>query len=33
MAVVSVGAWLVMDTQVTTSGEAFSSPNNSVRLD
>ena len=33
MVVVSIGAWLVMDTQATTAGEAFSSPNNSVRLD
>ena len=33
MVVVSVGAWLVMDMQVTTAGDAFTSPNNSVRLD
>lgn len=33
MVVVSVGAWAVMGTQATTSGEAFVSKNNSVRLD
>lgn len=33
MIVVSAGAWLVMDNQATSSGEAFVSANNSVRLD
>jgi len=33
MVFVSVVAWAVLGTQVTTSGEAFVSNNSSVRLD
>lgn len=33
MVVVSGIAWIVMESQATTSGEAFVSSNNSVRLD
>jgi len=33
MVVISVVAWAVMGTQATTSGEQFTSENNSVRLD
>lgn len=33
MIVVSCSAWLVMDSQAKSSGEAFTSSSNSVRLD
>ena len=33
MLIISAASWLVMGTQTTTSGDAFVSQNNSVRLD